>query len=172
MTVFYHTGRAAVGKLERDLQDLLARYEQLLRNDQLDPQIGSDMSKLVCVRISGYLELAVVTLAHHHCEQAGGAATVKRFSESWLSQSQNPKRETLVEFARRFDHEWGDELLAEFAVIDPQDTFNSKVQTRNDIAHGLSTGINKSTIDSYFDMVVELVEWWKNKLEPRPTKRT
>ena len=121
-------------RLENSLQDLLDRYDEFVRDPNSDLELRADLAKFACVRVCGYIEQSLVVLTTSHSE-GRSAPTVARFAASWMSRTQNPKRETLVEFARRFDHVWGDELNELFDRIDPAETFNSLVQTRNDIAH-------------------------------------
>ncbi len=160
-------GRTEVARLEKALHDLLDRYEEFVRDPTSALELRVDLAKFVCVRVCGYVEQSLVALATSHSESKS-APTVARFATSWLSRTQNPRRETLVEFARRFDHAWGDELNLLFDTIDPTETFNSLVQTRNDIAHGLSTGIGQDTLIRHFSLAVDVVSWFTNKLDPLP----
>ena len=113
------------------------------------------------------MEQSIASLAIAHCESRS-APSVGRFAASWLARNENPKREALIAFAQRFENEWEDELAELFDRIDSARTFNSLVQTRNDIAHGLSTGIGHDTLMRYFDLVVEVVDWFADHLEPQP----
>jgi hypothetical protein len=76
----------------------------------------------------------------------------------------NPKRGALIDFIQRFDDEWGDELSEWLATVDPAKTLDSLVQTRNDIAHGLSTGIGHDTLTRYLELVVDIVNWFARRL--------
>lgn len=167
MTVYRPVGRTYVSRLEQELEDLFVRYEEFLRDPESPLELRSDLGKYACVRVCGYLEQSLITLARAHIE-GQSSPTAARFGVSWLARMQNPRREILVEFARRFQHAWGDELDAYFDEIDPTTTFNSLVQTRNDIAHGLSTGIGHDTLVGYFRLVVDVVAWFADRLEPQP----
>jgi hypothetical protein len=167
VSAYNPAGRAEVNRLGRQLQDLLDRYDAFVRDPTSELDLRVDAAKFVCVRICGYVEQSLITLTTAHAE-GRSAPTVARFVGSWMSRTQNPKREALVEFARRFEHAWGDELDAYFDQIDPSDTFNSLVQTRNDIAHGLSTGINRDTLIRHFSLAVDVVDWFTAKLDPPP----
>lgn len=163
MSPFDPAGTTQVRRLERDLQDEFARYEAYLRALNSSSELAADLSKFVCIRICGYLEQGIASMARAHCEARSDPLTA-RFAGSWLSKGQNPKRGTLIEFARRFDHSWGDEFIDVLDAIDPAGTLDSLVQTRNDIAHGLSTGIGHDTLVRYFGLVVDIVEWFETRL--------
>jgi RiboL-PSP-HEPN len=160
-------GRTEVLRLERQLQELLGRYEASVRSPALDPEVGSDLAKYVCVRICGFVDQSLVTLTVAHSE-AKSAPTVARFAASWMARTQNPKRGRLIEFAGRFRHDWGEELDKALEAIDPTDSLNSLVQTRNDIAHGLSSGVGHDTLIRYFGLAVDIVAWFVDKLDPKP----
>lgn len=171
MSAYRPVGRAHVARLERDLRELYERYLQLLKNEGVAPLIAADMSKYVCVRITGFIEQSTLSLARAHCSSRS-AATVISFVESWLDRSQNPKRGPLIAFASRFDGTWGKELDEVFEILDPSGTFDSLVQTRNDISHGLATGIGKDSLDRYLDLAVEIVEWFVGHFDPLPEAAT
>lgn len=155
----------SVAALERDLLALLQRHETLLRAQGSDLELRSDLGKHVCVRITGFVEQSVLTMARLHCD-VSGSATAKRFALSWLERSGNPKRNRLIEFATRFDHTWGEELRALFDGKDPNNVWDGFVQTRNDIAHGSNTGISKTSLDTYWGLAIEVVHWFGHRFAP------
>lgn len=170
MSAYKPVGRTEVARLEKALQALFDRYDEFVRDPNSELELRADLAKFVCVRICGYVEQSLVALTTSHADSQS-APTVARFAISWLSRTQNPKRGTLVEFASRFDHGWGDELNGLFETIDPADTFNSLVQTRNDIAHGLSTGIGRDTLIQHLSVAIAIVSWFTDKLDPLPARR-
>ena len=158
------TGRGQAERLGDALQDLFARYEEYIRNPDSSPALASDLSKFACVRICGYLEQGIATLALAHVETRS-APTAVRFASSWLSRMQNPRRGALIEFIGRFNHQWGEDFRKWLESVDPANTLDNLVQTRNDIAHGLSTGIGHDALVQYLGLAIDVTDWFADRLD-------
>lgn len=163
MSPYDPSGQTQVRKFGRDLQEELVRYEEYLRSRTSSSELSADLSKFICVRICGYLEQGILTMARAHCEMKSDPLTA-RFATSCLAKGRNPRSASLVDLARRFDHSWGEDLIELLGMIDPAGTLDSLVQTRNDIAHGLSTGIGHDALIQYFAIVVDVVDWFEARL--------
>ena len=170
MTVQPGGGRAAVARLEKEFASLRERYVLHLRDSTADPQVSSDLGKYVAVRLCGLLEQAVSALSLNHVARFGGGSTVKEFASSWIQRSANPKRGALLEHVGRFDPSWPGELESLLSTLDPEKTLDSFVQTRNDIAHGLTTGIGFDALDNYSSIVLGVIDWCRDKFDPLPTR--
>lgn len=79
------------------------------------------------------------------------------------------KSEKLTAFAGRFGEGWAADFETFLDVEDPNKTLNSLIQTRNDIAHGLSTGVGHDTLARYLELAVCIAEWFALRLDPIPS---
>ncbi len=159
------TGRQEIARLERELRTLFERYEELLRESEPGSEIRSDISKFVCVRICGFVEQTLMRLTVDHASTRA-APTIQSFVGAAMTRVRSPRRENLIAFASRFGDGWGEELLDFLQAEDPDGSLNSLVQTRNDIAHGLSTGVGHDTLGRYLELATAIAEWFTIRLDP------
>ncbi len=126
------------------------------------------MNRYLCVRVSGFLEQTLLSLGRSACEQMSGGIGLD-FALSWLERAPNPSSREIVRFVGRFSHRWATELEKILSTDQRSDRLNALVGIRNDIAHGKNQGVSAVQAFGYYELVVELVDWIADRLEPKPS---
>lgn len=157
------TGRSEIARLEKHVNDLFDRVEPVKPEDQLK----GDLNRYIAVRVSGYLEQAVVALARSACS-TGAFGETQRFSLSWLDRAPNPSSRELVRLANRFSVVWAEDLERFLGEEERGSRLNALIGIRNDIAHGKNQGVSLQQARDYFGLARDVVAWLAERLEPLP----
>jgi hypothetical protein len=118
------------------------------------------LTRFLVVRACGYLEQVVNTCAVAHVEARSGG-TVRTFALSWLSRSQNPSHENLLNLIRRFDGDIRDELssMLEENSGELKHELSALVTQRHKIAHGLNEGMGARRALELVDTAKHVADW-------------
>ena len=155
------SARTQITRLRRDLDGLFERAHRL---DEADELTG-DISRYICVRISGYLEQALASCARSLCSQGSWGPT-KQFASSWLNRTPNPRTDEIIKFVQRFDEQWAGELSAVLSENEYAQSINALLGIRNDIAHGKNQGVSRERALDYYAIADKVVDFLLNKFEP------
>ncbi len=155
------SGRTEVQRLRKQLDELF------LRGDELDEasELAGDMHRYLCVRVSGFLEQSMVSLARACCENHGWGAGAT-FGLSWLERAPNMRSDELQRLVSRFDRTWGEELIEYLAVEERSARINALMGIRNDVAHGKNQGVSRRQVWEYYQLVSGVVDWAAERLDP------
>ncbi|HEY5286048.1 MAG TPA: HEPN domain-containing protein [Solirubrobacteraceae bacterium] len=158
------SGRTEVQRLKDDLDALFVRA------DDVDPgsEVEADLNRYLCVRISGFLERALASVARVLCEQESFNRG-QTFGLSWLGRTPNPRSDEIVKLVRRFDIDWAVELEEYLGEFERYSRINALLGIRNDIAHGRNQGMSRSRTWEYYELVSDLVDWLLERFDPLPT---
>jgi hypothetical protein len=127
------------------------------------------MNRYLCVRVSGFLEQALLAATRSLCE-ARSSRECLRFGLSWLERAPNPRADEILKLVNRFDSSWSQELELLLAEDERRTRINSLLGIRNDIAHGKNQGVSSVQAWEYYRLAVEIVEWILDRFEPLPGK--
>jgi RiboL-PSP-HEPN len=156
--------RSQVKRLKAELDDLYIRSDP---RQIADPEIGGDLARYLCVRVSGYLEQATAVILRSHCtKQSWG--NVQQFAVSWLDRTPNLNSDALVKMVRRFNNQIAEELEGFLAVEERGSGLNSLIGLRNDIAHGRQQGMSREQAWEYFTLAESVIDWLLEKFDPLP----
>jgi hypothetical protein len=145
-------GRAAIHSHKQRIEDVFTRSKTLAD----DPEILADYAKYLCVLVSGFIEKSLSAIALEHARRAG-APSLQRFVEANTSRFNNANTEKVLQFLGSFDSDWRRKL--EPIIVDQyKSAFDSIVDLRNQIAHGVSVEITYVRIKNYFDVITEAIE--------------
>lgn len=155
----------ALALIEADLDSLVASVENRPNARTDDEQTW--LTKLLVVRLVGYLEQVVAeTVRQHIREKSGG--TVKTFSLTWVTRSRNPSLDNLVDMTGRFDAGF-QASLNDLLDLDDQRLrreLGLLVARRHDIAHGLDGGLGHRKVLDLVPDVKLLATWFKETFDP------
>ena len=155
-------GRTEVARLKRQLDALFLRCEALPEEEE----ITGDLNRYLCVRVSGFLEQALVVAGRSMCEgRAFGEGL--RFAHSWLERAPNPRADEIVRLVNRFDAKWGEELERILSDEERYARVNALLGIRNDIAHGKNQGVSRRQVWEYYKLAEEIVDWILDRFEPQ-----
>jgi hypothetical protein len=157
------SARREIDRLRRDLEDLFLRSGEIDEADEL----SADLSRYLCVRVSGFLEQALAYCGRSLCER-GSWGNAQKFSLSWLRQTPNPRADQIVKFVQRFDDAWAEDLVDLLGDNERGQTINALLGIRNEVAHGKSQGISHNRVLEYFEVVEEIVAFLLERFEPLP----
>ena len=142
-------------RYKRQLDDLFSKVSTL----DSDFEMQSHWAKYLCIRVSGFLEVAVSTIYKNYAKNKA-APFVVNYVDKQLSSLQNPNMEKILKITRSFNPDWAKEI--ELELIDNseiKDSIDSIVDVRNKIAHGEDVGITYTRIKRYYEVALKLVEF-------------
>jgi hypothetical protein len=142
-------------RYKRQLDDLFGKVSNL----DSDTEMQSHWAKYLCIRVSGFLEVAVSTIYKKYAKDKASPFVVN-YVEKQLSSFQNPKMEKILNITKSFNPKWAEELELELRNnSEIKDSIDSIVDVRNKIAHGDNVGITYTKIKRYYEVALELVEF-------------
>lgn len=147
------TGSSEVALLRSRLTAAFARIDRI-SEDELE--LRSDYAQYLCVRVSGFLERAVVELLNQHTFQRSSTTVSTYVSRRLLAGFQNPSKDKIIRTLRDFNKDWGDEMEA--FIVDERAAAVGSINTqRNRIAHGDWTDITFVRVRDYYGPIDEVV---------------
>lgn len=161
---FRPSGRTEVARLRGQLGKLFERAD---REATPGTDLEGDLNRYLVVRVSGYLEQAVMSCCRALAEaEARGRALAH--SLSWLEQPPNPRADRLLTLVGRFSAEWRDELDEFLEAEERKGRVNALIGIRNDVAHGRNQGVSRLQVYEYYELANELVDWFLERFDPLP----
>lgn len=130
------------------------------------------LTRFLLLRAVGYLEQVVVECFREHVHHRS-YGTVRSFSISYLSRSQNPSVENLLTVLGRLDPNLRDEF-EEWMDEDDQllrRDLSAAVSRRHQIAHGLNEGIGQQRALEHVSSLTSIADWFIRKLNPHAQAR-
>lgn len=160
MTRYLPQTRTEIARLRKGLDDEIARAEA-----QVDLEIRADLARYCCLRVTGFLEQALLVLGIEHLRRLA-SGTPQNFGLSFLDKSNNPTAEAVLKYVGRFDATWRTELEAHLADDERGQDLNALVGTRNQIAHGRSQGISIQRVKEHRANVDVLIDFLLDRFDP------
>jgi hypothetical protein len=146
-------------RYKSQLDDLFSKISTL----DSDFEMQSHWAKYLCIRVSGFLEVAVSTIYKNYAKNKA-APFVVNYVDKQLSSFQNPNMEKILKITRSFNPDWAKEIEIELINnSEIKDSIDSIVDVRNKIAHGENVGITYARIKRYYEVALKLVEFLENQ---------
>jgi hypothetical protein len=122
-----------------------------------DSQTQADMSRYLCVLVSGFAEQAT---RHIYMEYARTRSTpqVARYVERQLEGFMNANASKLCQVTGAFDSQWSRDLK-DFLEGPRKDALDSVMANRHQIAHGRDIGLTYVRIKDYYVVVKDIVSY-------------
>jgi hypothetical protein len=140
---------------QRQLDDLFEKVAIL----EADPEMQSHWARYLCVRVSGFLEIAISTIYKNYAKEKASPFVVN-YVEKQLSNFQNPKMEKILNLTRSFNPEWADLIELELKNNgELKDSIDSIVDLRNKISHGdnSNSSLTYTRIKSYYENALKVI---------------
>jgi len=129
-----------------------------ISNLDTDLEMQSHWARYLCIRVSGFLEVAVSTIYKNYAKDKA-APFVVNYVNKQLSGFQNPNMEKILNITRAFSVDWAKEIELELGTnSEIKDSIDSIVEIRNKIAHGDNVGITYSRMQSYYKSALKLIK--------------
>jgi RiboL-PSP-HEPN len=142
-------------RYKRQLDDLFDKVSTL----NSDPEMQSHWARYLCVRISGFIEVAVSTIYKNYAKNKA-SPSVANYVEKQLSGFQNPKMEKILGITKSFNPEWETEIKLELENnSEIKDSIDSIVDLRNKISHGdnSNSSLTYIKIKKYYENALKLI---------------
>ncbi len=143
-------------RFERRIDDLILQIETVGKNDDND-EVVSNLSKYLCILISGYTEKVFVDLIVRHYNNRTSPQLV-RFISHKLKYVTNLNLQKIEKILNAFDSEWVAVLQKKMNYDIYTDSLSTIYGNRNNIAHGGISTITVSTLKEAYHYIKELIE--------------
>lgn len=143
------------GKAEVDRRTTKLTYQfKLIQGQNLNAELLSHYSRYLCVQVAGFAEQSVKTLVVEHARQCS-APRIHRYVDLQIGSVHGMSPSKFQEIVEGLEPALWDSLKTN---CDRElDSLGSVVSTRNQLAHGVDTGITFAVIDQYFQDVTKLI---------------
>lgn len=133
---------------ELRISTLIERIKKIQKTENMDEAI-SDLSKYLCILISGYVEKVLVNKLVKYSEQRCAPQGVK-FISLKLKNSTNYKMSKISELLDSFDCSWNEKLIKVKNYDEYEESINYIYQNRNKIAHGDTSGVVLNDLENHY----------------------
>ena len=126
-----------------------------------DLELQSHFARYLCILVSGFLENAIIAI---YSTYAHNKATpyVANYVTTQLERRQNPNMERILQISGAFNPQWRQDIEHNMSQ-EVKDSIDSIVNIRNQIAHGIYTGITYMTIKNYYDNAIKLIDFLRQQ---------
>lgn len=123
-----------------------------------DPYYQSLMTYYLCVRVSGFIENCVrIILTEYSAPRAQDS--VRTYVDRTVAKFPNPTFENICDLTKRFNDHWHRSFKSSIGPQTPaRRALESINVNRNNIAHGGTSTITLSQLESYYRDVLHLVD--------------
>lgn len=136
-------------------QNKLDRLFELVRS-QADEETQSHLTKLLCIRVSGFLEITFKNLLLEYLDGTS-PREIQNFVNHSFKNFTNLKNEKFISTLSFFSQEWVEKYRSEINE-ELASSLNSLISNRNNIAHGENDNITFRSIEKYYSDTKEVIE--------------
>lgn len=144
-----------LARLKLHLDNAFRRYDRI---DALDFELRADFTQFLCVRVSGYFEVAVKRVFAEHVRTQVPYAPINRYLAVSLKRLNTVDAGQLYTVAEAFDAEWK-KSIKEYVRGGRAAAIDSVVSQRHRIAHGEDSTISHAHLVEYYRCVAEVVAY-------------
>ena len=124
-----------------------------LANSQSDDEVKSLLAKIICIRISGLLEVAIKSRISDYSDNKT-PKEIKRFLTQKFKDITNLKSSKLCDVLGTFSSDWKSSFEKEISENQQlKSSLDSLITLRNDIAHGQTCSISLNNVQQYYNDV-------------------
>ncbi|WP_149553821.1 MAE_28990/MAE_18760 family HEPN-like nuclease [Treponema pectinovorum] len=145
----------------KDLQQIKQRIDNLIfriknLKSNVDLEIISDLSKYLCLLISGYFEKSICDIINSYGSKF--SPQIARYIEIQFKWTTNIKMSRLLEILGQFHLVWKKEFECDPNYEVYKDVLDSIVNNRNNISHAEVSTITLSQLEDYYKIVEEILD--------------
>lgn len=124
-----------------------------LAKSQSDDEVKSLLAKIICIRISGLLEVAIKSRISDYSDNKT-PKEIKRFLTQKFKDITNLKSSKLCDVLGTFSSDWKSSFEKEISENQQlKSSLDSLITLRNDIAHGQTCSISLNNVQQYYNDV-------------------
>jgi hypothetical protein len=143
--------------IEKRISELMARINILLSDKNRDDETISDLTKLLCILVSGFIEKRIVDIIKAYATKRSSKEIQSYISKS-LTGTTNLRIEKIVKLIGLFSPEWEEQIKATERYCEYQESLNYIIGNRNTIAHGGSSSVTMKDIDANFIIIKDFIK--------------
>lgn len=145
-------------EISRQLQKLKTLIDQTRTACGDNLELRAHWAKYICIVSAGLIENSVSEIFGDFIDHKS-SKPVAAYARAVLSQVQNPRTQKIIDIARSFKPEWGDELENFVNDEGRKEAINSIMSNRHLIAHGQNSSVTISQVKTWIDKSVEIIEY-------------
>lgn len=136
---------------ERRIDQAITQIKELRKRDDAD-EIISNLSKYLCILISGYTEkVFIIMLVQHFSVRAN--PRIVRFISQTYKHTTNLTMEKIEEILQKFDDSWKDGLQNNPSYEEYKESIQAIYDNRNKIAHGENVNVTASNLEQWYSKI-------------------
>lgn len=146
----------------RDIRQIKLRIDSLiirikgLKGTAVDIEIESDLSKYLCVLLSGYFEKSITDIINTYAEKF--SPQIERCVQIEFKWTTNIKMARLLEILDNFSTEWKNIIENDPSYDDYKDTLDSIVNNRNNISHAQGSSVTLAQLEYHYTIIEEIID--------------
>lgn len=146
----------------RDIRQIKLRIDSLitrikrLKGTAIDIEIESDLSKYLCILLSGYFEKNITDIINTYAEKF--SPQIERCVQIEFKWTTNIKMARLLEILDNFSSEWKSVIENDPSYDDYKDTLDSIVNNRNIISHAQGSSVTLAQLEYHYTIIEEIVD--------------
>ncbi len=140
----------------RRINSAISQIESLPDDGSAD-EIKSNLSKYLCILISGYTEKVFINMLVQYFT-IRNSPRIPRFITQTHKHTTNLKMKKIEEILSSFDSYWSDRLHSHMKYDEYSAAVNSISENRNKIAHGDNTNVTVNNLKIWFSKIEELFD--------------
>lgn len=143
--------------IEKRIADLFFRINSMTKSKSRDDETISDLTKLLCILISGLVEKKFVDIIKEYSIKRS-SKEVQNYISNCLIGTTNLRLDKIEKILKNFSPEWEDKIKQIPSYEDYNQSLNYLTGNRNVIAHGGNSGVTIKDLDSNYRIIKELVK--------------
>ena len=144
---------------ESRLKDLFDKYSSLPD----DEYIKARWSEYLCIRIYGYLEVAIKELIGDYSSRCS-SPKISSYVVSQIKNFRSPNMENILKLMGMFDASWRDEIESQ-CNDEIRTALDSIVANRHNLSHGKNVGVSIGNLKPWYKNALCFVEIFQKKLQ-------
>lgn len=138
------------------INNLITRYEAHKGQHRL----MSDLSRYLCVVISGYLEQSIKHIFREFTKN-NADPRITRYANINIKSFQSADTDSILKLTEKFSIAWANSLRT-WMTLEIEASVNGIVNTRHQIAHGVDAGITFGNVKKYYININKLIDYLWN----------
>lgn len=144
--------------LESKYNNIINIINESGRRFEEDDEFKSHIAKYLCIMCSGFVEKALENTLYNYYRNKTDNDDLKKYISENLRRVNNPKKERIVSTVKSFSTEFS-EMIHNYIDNERKMALETLMINRNKIAHGESSDITISQIESNFNKIVEIFKY-------------
>lgn len=142
---------------ERRIQQSINQINELRSDDNAD-EIIANLSKYLCILISGYTEKVFINLLVQHFSIRANPKIVRFISQTYRHTT-NLNMEKIIDILQKFDDSWKDSILSNLQYDEYSSSIQAIYDNRNKIAHGENVNVTVSNLEYWYHSIQDFFDY-------------